>query len=172
MCLDFILSSSWGQGSLFVCFLKQVFTEAPSAGGGWWEQTTDSLADCYLSVILNGEDFLHVTYGLGIQKCPNRMVPCLPFKFHEFQASGYIEFSVYGFCILWCRTWILSCKWYQFGILISVRWHFLNLFFYWRIIALQNFVVFCQTLTWINHRYTIYPPFLKLPPISHPIWPL
>ena len=33
------------------------------------------------------------------------------------------------------------------------------LFFYWRIIALQNFVVFCQTSTWISHRYTYTPPF-------------
>ena len=28
------------------------------------------------------------------------------------------------------------------------------LFFYWRIIALQNFVVFCQTSTWISHTTT------------------
>ena len=26
--------------------------------------------------------------------------------------------------------------------------------FNWRIIAIQNFVVFCQTSTWISHRYT------------------
>ena len=32
-------------------------------------------------------------------------------------------------------------------------------FFNWRIIALQNFVVFCQTSTWISHRYT-YIPFV------------
>ena len=25
--------------------------------------------------------------------------------------------------------------------------------FYWRIIVLQNFLVFCQTSTWISHRY-------------------
>ena len=31
---------------------------------------------------------------------------------------------------------------------------FLIYFFNWRIIALQNFVVFCQTSTWISHRYT------------------
>ena len=31
---------------------------------------------------------------------------------------------------------------------------FLIYFFYWRIIALQNFVFFCQTSTWISHRYT------------------
>ena len=39
--------------------------------------------------------------------------------------------------------------------------NFLNFFilfflicFYWRIIALQNFVVFCQTSIWINRKYT------------------
>ena len=30
-------------------------------------------------------------------------------------------------------------------------------FFNWRIIALQNFVVFCQTSTWISQRYTYIP---------------
>ena len=46
--------------------------------------------------------------------------------------------------------------------------HFFNLFFNWGIIALQNFVGFSQTSTWISHRYT-YVPFnlhqalLKLP---------
>ena len=42
-------------------------------------------------------------------------------------------------------------------------------FFNWRIIALQNFVVFCQTSTWISHRYTYIPSLLNLPPISLPI---
>ena len=45
-------------------------------------------------------------------------------------------------------------------------------FFYWRIIALQNFVVFCQTPTWISHGYTYIPSLLNLPPISLPIPPL
>ena len=31
---------------------------------------------------------------------------------------------------------------------------FNNLFFNWRIIALQNFVVFCQTSTWISHQFS------------------
>ena len=48
----------------------------------------------------------------------------------------------------------------------------INLFFYWRIIALQNFAVFCQTSTWINHKYTYIPSLLKLPPISLPTPPL
>ena len=34
----------------------------------------------------------------------------------------------------------------------------INLFFNWRIITLQNFVVFCQTSTWISHS-----PLLLLP---------
>ena len=47
---------------------------------------------------------------------------------------------------------------------------FKNLFiFYWRIIALQNFVVFCQTSTWISRRYTYIPSLLNFPPFSHPI---
>ena len=45
----------------------------------------------------------------------------------------------------------------------------INLFFNWRIIALQNFV-FCQTSTWISHRYTYIPSLLNLPP--HPFHPL
>ena len=46
------------------------------------------------------------------------------------------------------------------------------LFFYWRIIALQNFVVFCQTSTWISHRYAYIPSLLNLLPISLSIPPL
>ena len=45
---------------------------------------------------------------------------------------------------------------------------FLSLFFYWMIIALQNFVVFCQTSTGISHTYTYIPSILNLPPISLP----
>ena len=46
----------------------------------------------------------------------------------------------------------------------------LNFFiFYWRIIALQNFVVFCQTSIWISHRYTHIPSFWNLPPLCRQI---
>ena len=31
----------------------------------------------------------------------------------------------------------------------------LAFFFYWRIIALQNFVVFCHTATWISHQFSL-----------------
>ena len=54
-----------------------------------------------------------------------------------------------------------------------VPWNYYNIvFFYWKIIALQNFVVFCQTSTWISHRYTYIPSLLKLALISLPIPPL
>ena len=43
--------------------------------------------------------------------------------------------------------------------------------FYWRIIALRNFSVFCQTSTSISHKYTHIPSFLNLPPNSFPIYP-
>ena len=39
-------------------------------------------------------------------------------------------------------------------------------FFYWRIIALQNFVVFCHTSARISHRYTHVPSLPNLSPIS------
>ena len=60
------------------------------------------------------------------------------------------------------------------------RWTFVDklmsllfiIIIYWRIIALQNFAVFCQTSTWTIHRYTYIPSFLKLHPISIPISPL
>ena len=52
------------------------------------------------------------------------------------------------------------------------RIFFFNLLFYWRIITLQNFVVFCQTSTWISHQYTYIPFLLNLPPVSPPTPPL
>ena len=43
-----------------------------------------------------------------------------------------------------------SSLYFTFNSAISI-WLFF-IFFYWKIIALQNFVVFCQTSTWISHR--------------------
>ena len=37
------------------------------------------------------------------------------------------------------------------------------LFFSWRITALHNSVGFCQTSSWISHRYTYVPSLLNLP---------
>ena len=44
-------------------------------------------------------------------------------------------------------------------------------FFNWRIITLQDFVVFCQTLTLISHKDIHVPALLSLPPVSFPIPP-
>ena len=71
-----------------------------------------------------------------------------------------IPFFFHGLAVFYC-IYVP----YLFFLLIS-------LFFNWRIIALQNFVVFCHTSTWISHRYTYIPSLLNLPPISHPISPL
>ena len=43
-----------------------------------------------------------------------------------------------------------------------------NLFFYWRIITFQNFVVFCQTSIWITIGIHISPPFWNSLPSPSP----
>ena len=43
---------------------------------------------------------------------------------------------------------------------------FIYLFFNWRIITLENFVVFCQTSTLISYRCAYVPSLLNLLPIS------
>ena len=54
------------------------------------------------------------------------------------------------------------------GLAVSLHNHHIALFFNWRIIALQNHVGFCQTSTWISHRYIYIPSLLNLPPIPPP----
>ena len=53
---------------------------------------------------------------------------------------------------------------------LTKGWHFIYLFIYF--LLKDNFVVFCQTSTWISHRYTYVPSLLNLPPISLPMPPL
>ena len=63
-------------------------------------------------------------------------------------------------------------KIYHRGGTVACTFFFLiYLFFNWRIIAVQNFVVFCQTSTRISHRCTHVPLFPDLPPISLSIPP-
>ena len=45
--------------------------------------------------------------------------------------------------------------------LIQLTLFFFIYFLNWRIIALQNFVVFCRISTWISHRYTYVPSLLN-----------
>ena len=77
-----------------------------------------------------------------------------------------------------CKWSFILCKnevkWFsQYSIVWFYQTFFflIYLFFNWRIIALQNFVVFCQTSTWVSHRYTYIPSLLILPPISFPSHP-
>ena len=44
-----------------------------------------------------------------------------------------------------------------------------NLFFSWRIIALQNFIVFCQTSTWISHAAAAAKSLQSCPTLCDPI---
>ena len=74
------------------------------------------------------------------------------------------------------RQWIVNTSSLSDQIIILQRmYHFYSevprffliyVFFNWSIIALQNFVVFCQTSTWINHMHTYIPSLLNLPLIS------
>ena len=57
-----------------------------------------------------------------------------------------------------------------FSLSLSLFYFFFLIYiFYWRIIALQNFVVFCQTSTWISHRYTYVPSLLNLAAQPNPL---
>ena len=60
--------------------------------------------------------------------------------------------------------WMVKCKSPSHLFNCIVPNFFLNLFFNWRKIALQNFAVFCQTSRWISHRCTYV---LSLEPPSH-----
>ena len=90
-----------------------------------------------------------------------------------------ISLTWLGCVILILYHWIWLLVFYL-GILASVFINSVNLlfslfchfiFFNWRIIALQNFVVFCHIPVRISHRYTHVPSLLSLPPISLPSHP-
>ena len=53
----------------------------------------------------------------------------------------------------------------------TLGFFFLIIIFNWKIIALQYFVGFCHTSTWISHRHTYVPSLLNLSPTPNPILP-
>ena len=69
---------------------------------------------------------------------------------------------------IWASHWVTAAITFFFFFFFRLKKFFFNL----RIIALQNFAVFCQTSTWISHRYTYIPSLLNLPPTSLPTPPL
>ena len=58
----------------------------------------------------------------------------------------------------------LSCVYWP-SVCLLWRVYSLKIFLNWRLIALQNFVVFCHTSTRISHRNTHVPSLSDLPPI-------
>ena len=83
---------------------------------------------------------------------------------HNFVIVNSCLFRVYFQGII-----LLSLVCPQF---ICVAVGFLNLFiFYWRIIALQNLAVLCQTSTWISQRIHIFHPFWISFPFPSPPHP-
>ena len=80
------------------------------------------------------------------------------------------------------KSWKRSATSWELGIL-CLFFFLMYLFFNWRIIALQNFVVFCQTSTWISHScfFALFPSWFLLelfvrpchiPSFSQPEWVL
>ena len=116
--------------------------------------------------------------------CGSNLRPFIPAGSHSdillYVLWAFFSLRLNPFNLVSCQKilWVLDWRW----ILpesINPAFFFLFLtpfilFLYWRIIALQNFVVFCQTSTWISHRCVcvcmcvyiyIYIPFpLNLPP--------
>ena len=88
-----------------------------------------------------------------------------------FSWTGYHTSEHTDFQVCWFFFFLVQICWppperFSFRVVlisIIISFQFLLLFFYWRIIALQNFVVFCQTSTWISHRYTYIPFHLNIP---------
>ena len=70
--------------------------------------------------------------------------------------------------LLWCipSHWLMYTYTYTYIYIYNLS------IYYWTINALHNFAIFCQTSTWISHRYTYIPSVLNLSPISLPIQPL
>ena len=85
----------------------------------------------------------------------------------SFQSEPPGKSPRYCILIVWFHFLLVYCRhrgWCWMFMFIDFIFK-IYLFFNWGIIALQNFVVFCQTSTWISHRYTYIPSLLNLPPI-------
>ena len=137
--------SSYTLIASYTCHLtSQLLTSLPPP---WWLGSSLHLAKCYQSFkaqlkpfsFMKQSPFAFIDFFFPL---PKRLSPVLLIKYRIYPTLYY---------------WVLFKK-------------KKNLFiFYWRILALQNFAVFCQTSTWTSHRYTYIPSVLKLPPISLPI---
>ena len=83
-------------------------------------------------------------------------------KLEESSHTLWCDTSTLLLFFISSETQVSSKKWFPFSPLC---------FFNWRIIALQNFVVFGQISARISHSYTHVPSFLNLPPSCLPVPP-
>ena len=111
-----------------------------------------------------------------------RLALCLWFLLSSWKETEtkFLGHYTMSFLHILCRSlkWLVALG--MSGPELLLHWLFFYFSFFKKkififnggIIALQNSVVFCQTSTWISHRYTYVPPLLNLPSISLPTLPL
>ena len=114
----------------------------------------------------------------GVGDRPGGLACCSPWGCKESDTIDWLNWtelrsiqSIFSFVD--CAFGVISKKPFSNpGLRILFK---INLFFNWRIIALENFLVFCQTSAWISHSYTYIPSYLPPHPIPldwcrAPIW--
>ena len=106
-----------------------------------------------------------ILYQLSYEGSPHSPWPQMDWEFWTF--LGRMLYSL----LYWVWLWFAMAASLVLKNMVVICF-FKKIFFYWTIIALQNFVVFRQTPIWISHRHTYVPFLLNLPPISLPIPPL
>ena len=124
----------------------------------WFKACVSLLIYCldYLSIIVSGV-LMPSTILLLLSISPFMIA---------ISISSYIELHPYWVNIHLQFLYLLH------GLIPLFLLFLINLFFYWRIIAVQNFVAFCQSSTWVSQRYRYIPSLLNLSSISLCIPPL
>ena len=82
--------------------------------------------------------------------------------FFVFSKWPQVLFGVSAWCFTASHNYAITWRTHFFLMIVRINFYFFN----WRIIALENFVVFCHTSTRISHRCTHVPSFPNLPPTS------
>ena len=133
--------------------IEPLFLASPALVAGFF--TTSATWEAQRRWLYNGK-MIYSTGWWNNYLCTHSILGCVSKKSKNITSERYVHFNGSSSII------------YFFGSLIFFK---INSFFKWRIIALQNFVVFCQTSTRISHKYTYIPPrwtSLPSPSPSHP----
>ena len=75
----------------------------------------------------------------------------------QSQSLKKVKHSSVCWILLRCKHRLAKCKLIHSQEVCIEQLFIYSFIFYWRIITLQKFAVFCQTLTWISHKYTYFP---------------